>query len=135
MDNKLQKNHPDLRHWLAAPFIYFQFFAIVLTHISMEIYHQIAFRLYGLPLVKMSEHIKIDRHKLKYLNLFDRFNCAYCGYANGFLSYASEIAARTEKYWCGIKHKKYKNYKEPTYHNDFLEYGDKEAFENKYGKG
>lgn len=53
----------------------------------------------------------------------------YCGYANGLLHYNSEIAARTEKYWCGIKHK---NFQEPEHHQDFLEYNDKKSFEKKY---
>jgi hypothetical protein len=30
----------------------------------------------------------------------------YCSYVNGLFSYAVEVAWRTEKYWCPIKHAK-----------------------------
>jgi hypothetical protein len=33
-------------------------------------------------------------------------NCAYCSYANRLIAYVREIAARTEQYWCAIKHAK-----------------------------
>jgi hypothetical protein len=28
----------------------------------------------------------------------------YCGYGNGVIAYAREITARTEQFWCPIKH-------------------------------
>ena len=102
--------------------------------VCLEIYHQICFRLYRIELVKRSEYIKIDRHKLKYLNWFDKINCAYCGYANGLMHYASIIAGETEKYWCGIKHQKDPNFIQPKHHSNFLTYGDEKAYKNKYGK-
>jgi hypothetical protein len=34
----------------------------------------------------------------------EKLNCVYCGYANGIFAYAQEIAARTEHFWCPIKH-------------------------------
>jgi len=40
----------------------------------------------------------------------------------------SEIAARTEKYWCGIKHQPARGFHEPKHHKDFLKYGDEKAF-------
>jgi hypothetical protein len=46
----------------------------------------------------------IDRHSLSYLNSIEKLNCIYCGYAGGVFAYAREIAARTEQYWCPIKH-------------------------------
>ena len=58
--------------------------------------------------------------------------CAYCGYANGLMAYAVVIAGKTEKYWCGIKHKKYQNFHEPAHHKDFTEYGDEESYRKKY---
>ena len=130
MDVKLYRRR--IRHTLTAPFIYSVFIAIIVLDIFVELYHRIGFRLCKLELVKRSDYIKIDRHKLKYLNWFDKINCAYCDYSNGVLRYACEIAARTEKYWCGIKHKQYKGFKEPKHHKNFLKYGDKKAFNKKF---
>ena len=63
-------------------------------------------RLYGIPLVKRKDYITYDRKELAYLNWFQKFHCLYCAYVNWFLSFAVEIAWRTEKYWCPIKHAK-----------------------------
>ena len=52
----------------------------------------------------------------------------YCGYVNGLIHYASVIAGNTEKYWCGIKHRKSGEFKEPLHHRDFMEYDDYEAY-------
>lgn len=93
-----------LRQAISAPFIYAMFFPLLITDIFLEIYHQICFRLYKIPLVRRKDYIVYDRHLLSYLNWFEKFNCIYCSYANGLISYAKEIAARTERYWCPIKH-------------------------------
>ena len=94
-----------LRFIISAPFIYGVFFPMVIFDLVIEIYHQVCFRLYGIPRVKRSDYIIIwDRAKLSKLNWIQKFNCVYCGYANGFIAYAQEIAARTEKFWCGIQH-------------------------------
>ncbi len=132
MDRKFRKNkylyHPltTILLILVAPFI-------VILDIIGEIYHRIAFRLCKIPLVKRKEHIKIDRHKLKYLRWNEKLGCAYCGYANGFCSYITEIAGRTEKYWCGIQHQKSKGFKEQPHQKNFVKYGDEKAFKKKYG--
>ena len=121
-----------LRHLLSAPAIYWQIFPFIALDISIELYHQTCFRLYDIPLVNRSEYIRIDRYKLQYLNWQDKINCAYCGYCNGLLNYATEIAARTEKYWCGIRHQKYGNFQEPKHHKDFIDYGDEQALIKEY---
>ena len=74
------------------------------------------------------QNIRIDRQKLKYLNIMEKLNCMYCGYANGLLNYARVISGETERYWCGIKHKSGDGFNEPEHHKDFLEYGDEEGF-------
>lgn len=83
-------------------------------------------------MVKRSAYIRIDRQKLSYLNLIQKLNCMYCGYANGLLKYGAEIAARTEQYWCGIQHEKTGDFIIPEHHRDFTEFGDKNGFENRY---
>ena len=131
MDCKLH-NKKTLQHIISlilliilAPFIF-------LLDIFTEIYHRIGFRLCNIPLVNRKEFIKIDRHKLPYLNFFDKLACAYCGYANGVAKYMVEIGARTEKYWCGIKHKKTQGFREQAHQKDFLEYGNKKEYKKKY---
>jgi hypothetical protein len=125
------KEHPKrvLRHWLAAPFIWFPILPMLLLDICVEIYHRIAFPLYGLPYVKRSQYIIFDRQKLSYLPWYDKFFCTYCAYSNGFFLYGSAIAAETEKYWCGIKHQRARIKALKDEEKDYLKYGDKKAFE------
>ncbi|MCP3685527.1 MAG: hypothetical protein GY861_22995 [bacterium] len=117
-----------------VPFIYSLLPPILVLDLCVEIYHRICFRIYRIPTVKRSDYIKIDRHKLEYLTWFDKINCAYCGYANGFANYLTQIAGDTEKYWCGIKHQQKEGFNEPAHHKDFAEYGDEKAFKEKYCK-
>ena len=129
------RNHPErfFRHLISAPFIYIMILPLVLLDICIESYRQICFRLYSVELIRRKDYIKFDRHKLSYLNFIEKLNCMYCSYANGLLNYSVAIAGETEKYWCGIKHKKYNGFKEPGHHKDFLKYGDKRAFKGKFG--
>ncbi len=72
----------------------------------------------------------MDRWHLSYLNFMEKFNCAYCAYANGLLAYATEIAARTEQYWCPIKHAR-KILGAPARAQRFLAYGDGENYQQR----
>ncbi len=63
-----------------------------------------------LRLIRRKGYIRINRHRLQYLNFREKINCAYCGYANGLMKYSAANTAATEKYWCGIKHRKYKKF-------------------------
>jgi hypothetical protein len=123
MDYK-QHPHRFLRHMLSGPFIWAVLLPLVLLDLVMELYHRICFPLYGLPYVERKNYIRIDRHKLQYLLWYDKLNCAYCGYANGLLHYASTIAARTEAYWCGIQHQQPPDFVPPAHHAKFWAYGD-----------
>ena len=126
MKHLKQIKYKFLRHLSSVPFIYALIFPLIFLDLVKEIYHSICFPLYGLQKNKRSEYIRIDRHKLSYLNPFQKINCAYCGYANGLLNYAVKIAGDTEHYWCGIQHMKEDGFKEPKHHQDFLEYGNHE---------
>ncbi len=94
------------RFWVVctAPVIWFCFIPVAFLDLVMTIYQAICFPIYGIPKVKRGDYIMLDRHRLAYLNWAEKLNCEYCGYANGVLACASEIAARTEQYWCPIKH-------------------------------
>ena len=72
--------------------------------LTVTTYQNVCFRLYGISLVKRSKYVVMDRHELAYLNGIEKFNCLYRGYGNGVIFYTREIIARTEQYWCPIKH-------------------------------
>ncbi len=128
MDYKRYPNR-SWRHFFSTPFIYFQIIPLIFIDFCVEIYHHICFPLYGLPLIKRNQYIRIDRHKLQYLSLFDKVNCAYCGYANGLVRYLTAIAAATEKYWCGIKHQSGGDFINQEHQKNFLDYGNEEQYQ------
>lgn len=92
------------RNVVTAPFIYSVIIPLVILDIWITLYQAICFPLYRVPKVCRSRYIIIDRHSLSYLNSIEKLNCVYCGYAGGVFAYAREISARTEQYWCPIKH-------------------------------
>jgi len=59
--------------------------------------------------------------------VIERFNCFYCSYANGVIAQAREVAARTEQYWCPIKHARRMLGSHDRYPR-FLEFGDAESY-------
>lgn len=119
--------HSKLRNLLSAPFIYSMIIPFALLDIMTTIYQWICFSLYGISKVRRSSFIIIDRHLLKHLNSIERLNCIYCGYANGVIAFTREVAARTEQYWCPIKHARKVIGRHNRYH-DFIEYGDAENY-------
>mgnify|MGYP006289951731 FL=1 len=129
---EFKKDDRTFYKYLSIPFIYAMILPAVILDVFLEIFQNICFRLYGIELVKRSNHIKIDRQKLAYLSLLEKFNCMYCGYVNGLFHYATEIGARTEQYWCAIKHQKGQGFVEPKHHKTFLIYGDEQSFKEKY---
>ncbi len=119
----------DSRFWIIAttPVIWACILPIIFMDLAMSIYQAICFPIYGIPKVRRGDFIKLDRHRLAYLNWAEKFNCDYCGYANGVLACATEIAARTEQYWCPIKHALRMNSMHNRY-RFFFEYGDAEHY-------
>ena len=130
----LKTSYRHLKHIISAPIIWSCIIPLVIVDIWLEIYHRLCFPLYGLTYIKRSKYIKIDRHKLKYLNYRQKIGCMYCGYANGVIHYWSVIADKTEYYWCGIQHQKDKNFVSPKHHQIFSKYGDEKEFKKKYKK-
>lgn len=119
-----------LRNILSAPFIYSMVFPIVIFDITITCYQHICFRLYGIRRVKRSDYIVLDRHKLGYLNAIQKLNCVYCGYGNGVVAYTREVIARTEQYWCPIKHAR-RTVGSHRHYNKFMDYGEGENFREK----
>lgn len=93
-----------LRNLIAAPFIYALLLPVAAVDAAASLYQAVCFRLWHLRQVRRREFVVVDRHRLPYLNWIQKLNCIYCSYANGVLAYVSEIASRTEQYWCPIKH-------------------------------
>lgn len=131
----LRTSYSFLKHLIVIPIISTVVIPLLILDLWMEIYHRICFPLCGIPYVKRREYIKIvDRAKLKYLNWLQKIYCMYCGYGNGVIAYWARIAAETEHYWCGIKHKKVGGFAVPEYQKEFAEYGDEGDFKARYCK-
>lgn len=116
-----------LRNILSSPFIYSMIVPIVFFDITITLYQHICFRLYGIRRVERSKYIVLDRHQLAYLNGIEKLNCIYCGYGNGVVAYTREVIARTEQYWCPIKHARKTVGSHHRYHK-FSDYGDGENY-------
>jgi len=112
---------------LSAPIIYGMALPLVLFDLCMSLYQWTCFPLYGIARVRRSDYFVFDRAHLAYLNVIEKINCAYCSYGNGLLAYASEITARTEQYWCPIKHARKVANAHHRY-EQFANYGDGEHY-------
>lgn len=112
---------------LTAPVIYGLVIPLALLDLSVTVYQHICFRVYGIDLVRRADHVVLDRHMLAYLNLIEKVNCVYCGYGNGVIAYAREIAGRTEAHWCPIKHARRTLDPHGSF-DSFMEFGDAKAY-------
>ncbi len=123
---------PQIRfsHVITAPVIYSLIIPFVILDLFVSLYQAICFRAYGIPRVARGDYIVMDRHRLAHLNLPQKINCAYCAYANGLIAYVGEIAARTEAYWCPVKHAA-RMAGVHDHYQFFMEYGDTRGFVEK----
>jgi hypothetical protein len=112
---------------LTAPVIWFCLVPALFMDLVLTVYQKICFPIYGIPPVRRGDFIVLDRQYLDYLNVLERLNCYYCGYFNGVVAYVEEIAARTEQYWCPIKHARKVKTVHSRYHR-FLDYGDAKGY-------
>ena len=109
--------------WLTAPLIYIGLVPMLLLDAYIFVYQTLCFPVYGIQKAKRSDYVILDRGDLPYLNAVEKLNCAYCGYGNGLAAYFREVSARTEQYWCPIKHARRIVAAHDRYPG-FLEYGD-----------
>lgn len=112
---------------LSAPIIYSVALPFMLVDVWVTLYQLICFPIYGIPRVRRADYIVIDRYKLAYLNNIEKANCDYCSYANGLIAYVREVTARTEQYWCPIRHAQRIRAPHPRYRH-FVDYGDAEGY-------
>jgi hypothetical protein len=117
----------SLPNVLTAPVIGSLIVPIALLDLWVSLFQTICFRMYGIARVRRSMYIVIDRQHLAYLNGIEKFNCLYCGYANGVFGYVREVAGRTEQYWCPIRHAKRVTAPHVHYRH-FVDYGDAEGY-------
>ena len=110
-----------------APVIYVLVLPFALLDLSVSLYQAICFRAWDIKRVRRRDFFAIDRHRLPYLNALEKINCVYCSYANGLIAYVGEIAARTEQYWCPIKHARRPRASHERYES-FLPYGDASVY-------
>lgn len=134
-----QRLKRNLLHWLVTdrpqnlltgPFIYAMIVPMVLLDLTVTLYQATSFPIYRIAKVRRGDYIVFDRSSLGYLNWFERLHCEYCAYANGLLAYASEITARTEQYFCPIKHAR-KVLGTHARYQRFLGYGAAEQYHQK----
>jgi hypothetical protein len=112
---------------LTAPVIWFCLIPGAFLDLSITVYQAICFPIYKIPKVKRGDYIVIDRQNLGYLNGIEKFNCVYCGYFNGLVAYVQEVVARTEQYWCPIKHARKLKTIHKRYRN-FMDFGDADGY-------
>jgi hypothetical protein len=124
----LVTNRPQ--NLITGPIIYSMIIPLLVTDVFVSFYQMTCFPIYGIKKVRRADYIIFDRQQLHYLNFIEKFHCSYCAYGSGMISYVSEIIARTEQYFCPIKHARkilgtHKRYAQ------FLEYGVAENYQTK----
>ena len=126
-------------HWLitdrpqnliTGPIIYTMVIPLLMLDACVSFYQAVCFPIYRIAKVRRSDYIVFDRRHLSYLNFIEKFHCTYCEYGNGLMGYMGEILARTEQYFCPIKHA-HKILGTHSRYNRFLDYGEADAYEAK----
>ena len=112
---------------VVAPVIYAGIVPFLLLDLFLFLYQSICLPVYGIPKVRRSDYLVFDREDLPYLNTIEKYGCFYCAYANGLAGFVREIAARTEQYFCPIKHARRIIAAHERYPR-FFEYGDAESY-------
>lgn len=112
---------------LTAPLVYSLILPLAVLDAWVTVYQRICFPIYGIPRVARRSFFALDRHRLHYLNGIEKVNCTYCSYGLGVIAYVREVAARTEQYWCPIKHATTIPTPHARYHL-FFDYGDGESY-------
>jgi hypothetical protein len=118
---------------ITGPIIYSMIVPLLLLDLCVSLYQATCFPIYRVSKVRRSDYIVFDRQQLEYLNLIQKFHCSYCAYGSGLLAYAGEIVARTEAYFCPIKHASKVSGAHARYPR-FIKYGEATDYERKLEK-
>lgn len=126
-------------HWLVTfrpqnlitgPIIYSMIVPLAILDLAVSFYQATCFPIYGIARVSRGDYFVFDRQQLEYLNFIEKFHCTYCAYGNGLIAYVAEIVARTEEYFCPIKHAR-KILGTHSRYARFLDYGDAADYETR----
>lgn len=118
------------QNYLTMPIIYGAVIPIAFFDLCLIGYQTICFPIYRIAKVKRSDYIVFDHQHLAYLNFIEKGHCLYCSYAVGVVAYGQEIIARTEQYFCPIKHAQKVACSHSRYER-FLDYGEGDQFQDK----
>jgi hypothetical protein len=124
----LVTNRPQ--NLITGPIIYGMVIPLMMLDLFVSVYQWSCFPIYGITRVRRADYIVFDRQHLSYLNFIEKFHCTYCAYGSGLMGYMGEILARTEQYFCPIKHA-HKILGTHARYNRFLNYGDAADYEAK----
>lgn len=118
------------QNYLTMPVIYGAAIPLLLLDLCVSLYQTLCFPIYRIAKVQRADYIVYDHQHLAYLNIIEKFHCLYCSYAVGLLAYMSEILARTEQYFCPIKHA-HKVRSVNSRYERFLDFGEADNFHDK----
>jgi hypothetical protein len=118
------------QNFITMPIIYGMAAPMLVLDLFLFFYQWTCFSVYGIHKVKRADYLVLDHQLLAYLNFFEKGHCMYCSYAVGLMAYATEIIARTEQYFCPIKHAK-KILSAHSRYDNFLDYGEEENYHGK----
>ncbi len=124
----LVTNRPQ--NLITGPIIYLMIVPLLILDLCVSFYQAVCFPIYKIVKVKRTDYIVFDRQHLGYLNWIERFHCTYCAYGTGLVAYIREILARTEQYFCPIKHAR-KILGTHARYAQFLDYGDATDYQTK----
>ena len=122
----LVTNRPQ--NLITGPIIYAMVLPLLMLDFFVSFYQFICFPIYRIHKIRRADYIVFDRQHLAYLNFIEKFHCTYCAYGSGLMGYMGEIIARTEEYFCPIKHA-HKILGTHGHYNRFLDYGDAADYE------
>jgi len=122
----LVTNRPQ--NLITGPIIYGMVFPLMMLDLFVSFYQWACFPIYGIAKVRRADYIVFDRQHLEYLNFIEKFHCTYCAYGAGLMGYMNEILARTEQYFCPIKHA-HRILGTHARYNRFLDFGDAADYE------
>lgn len=122
--------HNRPQNLITGPIIYSMIIPLAILDLFVSFYQASCFPIYGVAKVRRGDYIVFDRQHLEYLNFIEKFHCTYCAYGAGLVAYVGEIVARTENYFCPIKHAR-KVLGTHSRYARFLDYGDAADYEAK----
>lgn len=118
------------QNYFTMPIIYGLAVPLLFLDLCISFYQLTCFPVYRISKVRRADYLVLDHQHLAYLNILEKMHCMYCSYAVGLLAYAREITARTEEYFCPIKHAR-KILSAHSRYERFLDYGEADNFQGK----